>query len=83
MNEEKISKSDGTEQVVSMCRRLAQLYICFAKGLAEKLDERRGGEVILEPISRYGQVILFREGEHYRKRGHCNSTSEGIKVLMP
>jgi hypothetical protein len=57
MSKEKISKSDATEQVVSMCRRLAQLYISFAKTLVEQLGQQRGRELILQAISRYGQGI--------------------------
>jgi len=47
MSEEKISESDATEQVVSMRRRLAQLYISFAKTLVEELGQQRGKELIL------------------------------------
>lgn len=69
MDTDRVSKSDAAEQVVSMCRRLAQLYISFAKTLVEEFGEQRGKEVILQAISRYGQDIGRRIKEKVEAQG--------------
>ena len=64
MSEERISKSEATEQVVSMCRRLAELYISFAQTLVEELGQEKGRELIRRAIYRYGQGV----GERIRQK---------------
>jgi hypothetical protein len=64
VSDERISTSEATEQVVSMCRRLAELYISFAQTLVEELGQEKGREVIRRAIHRYGQGV----GERIRQK---------------
>jgi hypothetical protein len=64
LSEEKILKAEAAEQVLSMCRRLAQLYIAFARTLVEELGREKGKSLIREAIFRYGQEI----GKKIRER---------------
>jgi hypothetical protein len=70
MNEEQISKSEASGQVMSMCRRLAHLYIAFAKTLMEEAGHEEVEKLILRAISRYGREIGRRSERKWRSEDY-------------
>ncbi|MFP4051434.1 MAG: L-2-amino-thiazoline-4-carboxylic acid hydrolase [Thermoplasmata archaeon] len=86
MSQEEIPVEKADEEVELVSKRLAFLHLCYAKTLTEELGEKKGKELILKTIKRYGKEIGKRRRKEIEEKGMeptADNFGEGDVLRIP
>jgi len=83
---ENIKREEAAEHIKTVSRRIALLHLSYAKTLTEELGEKRGKQLILNAIKRYGRYIGEARREEIEEKGlepTPENFSEGKALQVP